>query len=492
MNEFRIMRSGNALALAGATAVFLVTALWLRTGWVPSPSGGDEVWWSEAGYQWLQDGVLRWACLDDERGSAVLSFWPPLSPLLQAGAMHVFGVTAFGVSMQSSLVATLLLLVVFRHGQLLGFTHARAIFAAIALFGLLIVERRLLQVRMENLTALCAALFFALLFSALRGRLFLAGCATGLGVMAYYPQAPFLLLASTVAVWASGQRSARALLEFGAGGVMVAALAAMWIAPHWELFREQVLHTGSDRYFSASNVLRPFTALLPPASLVDRVQQTEKWLVLAVGALALWLERGAARRALGWFALIGSAPMFCYDPSPQVFPAVAAVVLLFGWTTRWPMLAQTGLVLLAVAKMSLTLFTAWHQREGRDYGPVARDLLAAVDPQARFAVSQEAWLALRPHVAADNLHLLVVGYTTAHQRPRVAYSPRVAEELDYLVLRRDRIEETANNYPPLGAALRDGQFVLKQIVQPPLAPLPWSRVPTYQLAIYVRAGLAAQ
>lgn len=476
-----------ATPFAGAVLGFVLGALWLRTGWVPSPSGGDEVWWSEAGYQWLQDGVLRWACLDDENGSAVMSFWPPLAALLQAGAMRLCGVTGFGVSVQSSLVATLVVLGVFRVGQLLGFSRARALLAGAAVFGLLLVERRLLQVRLENLTAFCAISFFALLFSSLRGRMLLAGAAVGLGVMAYYPQAPFLLLASCAAVWAAGRRSPRELGQFVAGGALVALLAAAWILPHWELFRAQVLHTGSDRYFSAANVLRPFTALGSANALGERAIQLEKWLVLALGAFMAARGGEPRRRALGWFAALGSLPMFFLDPSPQVFPGVIAVVLLFTWNGNPAAVAQAGLAGLAVVKLALTLFTGWHQRTARDYEPVAREILAAVAPGARLAISQEAWLALRPHVDAANLHLLVVGYTTAHQRPRAALSPRAAREIDYVILRRDRAEATAQAYPALGAALRDGQFVAERTIAPPLAPLPWSRVATYQLTVYRRA-----
>src|ERR1039457_3199513 len=87
--------------------------LWARTRIVPAASGGDEVWWSESGYQFMHEGVLRWACLDDDKGSGTLSFWPPIAPLVQALMMTVFGVNSFGIYAQSSLVCTLIMIFVY-------------------------------------------------------------------------------------------------------------------------------------------------------------------------------------------------------------------------------------------------------------------------------------------------------------------------------------------------------------------------------------------
>src|ERR1035441_7067666 len=72
------------LALAVGLLCCALAINWWRTGRVPAASCGDEMWWSESAYWFLKEGTLRWDCMNDDRGCAVVSYWPPAAPLLQA------------------------------------------------------------------------------------------------------------------------------------------------------------------------------------------------------------------------------------------------------------------------------------------------------------------------------------------------------------------------------------------------------------------------
>src|SRR5262245_56354219 len=79
---------GTKMALVAVSFVLFV--LWSRTALVPGASTGDEVWWSESGYHFMKEGVLKWSCMADDKGSAIVSYWPPVPALLQALMMSVF------------------------------------------------------------------------------------------------------------------------------------------------------------------------------------------------------------------------------------------------------------------------------------------------------------------------------------------------------------------------------------------------------------------
>lgn len=485
----------------GALALLLLALFWLRTGTVPPASGGDEVWWSESGYQFLQGGGLRWACLDDAAGSAVRSFWPPLVPLLQAAGLALFGLTPMGMMVQSPVVATALVAATYGLARGLGLARGRALAAAVGIFGALMIEHRLVQVRMENLTALAAVGAAALILRhrhrpdgpAQRAAWFVAGVMVGLGCISYYPQGPFLLLAAAGFVFllrpAVGAAPVVAAL---AGAGVVAAGFASWIAPHWPLFRQQVLVAGAEHYFSFNTLARPFLNLGGAAPLVERVQQVEKWLVLVLG-LATSLRGGNAElRALGAVALAGILPMFFYAQPLPVFAGVFSVVLVFHpafprpgaplarlqpWLMGWLLLAAAG-------NLGLAAFTAWHQRAGRDYAAVAAGLRDTIPDNARVGMSQEAWLALRGRIPAANLHLLVYAEMTLGNRPRVTRDANAADYFDYLVLRRDQLAALARTYPWLQPALDAGRFQIVRKISPDFRPLPWARVPVYDLLVY--------
>lgn len=495
-----------ALAAALAFTGFVLATIWVRTGLVPAPSGGDEVWWGEAAYHWLNEGTLRWACMDDIRGSGAMTFWPPIAALLEAACFKVFGLNAFGLMVQSSLVATLIMAATYQLSRLLGFAPARALLVTCALFGLMTIERRLLQVRMENLTALCLLAFVVLwlrvqardTLASARLAPFLSGLVLGIGLFCYYPQSPFLLL-SAVGFLCFLRPSIRSLLALSVGLILPLLAGAIWILPHWELFQHQILSTGAERFFALGNLVRPFSNFVHAPAHVDRLILLEKWFVLGLGVSALWRGSTSVLRGFGWIIVIGSLPMFCFDPSPQVFPALFAVCLIFhpqfpviipigGWLVTS---ARAALPATAGIKLSLIVLTGFYQFSGRDYDSIAVELRASVDPHATIGISQEAWLALRAEVAPENLHLLVHSYTTRGNLPRVATNPGAADYFDYLILRIDRFEAVAAVYPWIKPAIAAGKFRLVHTIAPPFRPLPWARTPIYNLAVYQRVAAAA-
>ena len=495
-------RRDHLAALAAAAAVtFIVVVLWLRTGLVPAASGGDEVWWSESGYHFLREGVLRWGCLADDRGSGQVSYWPPIAPLLQAALMKAFGVTAFGITAQSALVGTLAMGVIFLLVRRLGCSAVSGGFAAVATFGLFMVERRLTQVRMENLTALSALTFAWLMLEAAArprraaiGWLLSAGAVAMLGLLSYYPQSPFLACACLLGAWRL--MAGRRLETCGwvsLGAAPIAVVAAIWIGSHWDLFRAQVLGAGSS-YWSWANVTAPLVRLAQPFNADDWIQQIEKWLVL-VGAIAVIGSRGRGpHQMLGAMAVILSLPMFFYASSPQVAAGLVAIPLLFSVATsttaprrrRILMAAAAGLVLAAVTKVALLGTTAVLQRESRDYERVAAELRSLVAPEATVAISQRAWLGLREQVASDRLHLLTYSGPSIDNRPVVTRTDSAAEYFTTLVLEKQTIGALREVYPWLARALDAGTYELVREISPPFRALPWSRTPSYELRVYER------
>ncbi|HVT73103.1 MAG TPA: hypothetical protein VHD61_08200 [Lacunisphaera sp.] len=490
---------GAFVALAGLLAV-----IWMRTGLVPAVSGGDEVWWSESGWHWLREGVLRWACLADDRGSAIVSYWPPIAPLLQAAMIRVFGLTPFGVAAQSSLVCTLLFAATIALARISGLPWSRVLWVPVATFGLFTVERRLMQVRMENLTALFGVgmLCCLVLLPRLRPGLprgitgAAAGFLLGVGLLCYYPQSPFLLLAFAGAFAAAAREfdwPAAAGVAVGLFGPTLAA--AIWILPHRDLFAQQVLASGLDRYVGFRHVLAPFRELIPMGDWLRWLQNLEKWALLILSGFAAFKGKQARTRQVAVAALASSLPMFAFVPSPQVLAGVLGGLLIFLLAEenalparRRLYLTGAALVALGLGKAGLVGITAWMQEGGRDYARIADPLRALVRPGQHVGITQEAWLALRPVIPDQDLHLLPYAVPSVDNRPVVARSAAAADYFDRLVLQRDRLPDLLRVYPWLADGLHRGQFVVIANIKPEFRPLPWARSPNYDLMVFARQG----
>ena len=492
-------------AAVWVAALFCLSILWLRTGLVPGASGGDEVWWSEAAYHWSHEGVLRWACLDDDKGSALVSYWPPVAPLLQAAMIRLFGLTPFGITAQSPLVCTLIVVLVFLLGRAGGLPVNHSLWAGLALFGLLVVERRLMQVRMENLTAVSGLAGLALLLGIGEARSLshnliravAAGAVLGLGLFCYYPQSPFLVLAFAAGL-AVLPHPRKLLLgaALAAGTLPALAAGAAWILPHRDLFASQVLTVGMDHYVDPWKFFRAVTGLWDFSDWLRWTQGLEKWAVLILASIVCSLKPSPQVRLVAVMAVASSLPMFLFEAPPQVLAGILGVLLVFflarsvpavGWGRCLPLLPGL-LVGAALLKFSLIGITALVQREGRDYAKVAAGLTALIPPTARVGISQEAWLALRATLPAANLHLLTYAPPSTENRPRVARTAAAADYYDCLVLQRNRLPALREVYPWLGPALDRGHFRTVRSIAPPFTHLPWAKNPNYDLVVYFRQG----
>jgi hypothetical protein len=498
-------RSLPRLALALSVAVFVLIVIWARTPLVPGASTGDEVWWSESGYFFMKEGVLRWACMANDKGSQVLSYWPPLPALVQALTLTVFGVNAWGVNAQTSLVSTMVMLVAYGLGRVLSLSRTQTLWASIAIFGLFSVERRLLIGRMENLTALSALAFALLLLRGAREdksrRLMFeiaSGLVLGLGFFTYYPQSPFLALAAGAAILIlQPRRWFQCATNVALGALPVVVAGGLWILPHWQMFRRQVLEVAASHYTSSNVVWHCVEMLWNLSQFSYWVLHTERWAVLMFSLGCCWWVRDQRLRGLSAMAAVLSLPMFAYTWSPNVVsaaPGVLCITIIFGLarkTTEKPFAVGVAalracLVCAACLKIALVGFSAYYQREGRDYQAVAFALQESIPGDGPVAIEQRAWLGLRDRVPADRLHLLADVGATVEFTPEVARRKDADEYFRYLVVEREAIPFLCGLYPWLERGIHSGRFQLVREIAPPFRPLPWARQPCYDLLVYER------
>jgi hypothetical protein len=496
------------LFLASILVTVTVTIIWVRTGLVPAASGGDEVWWSESAYNFLHEGVLRWSCLSDDKGSGTMSFWPPVIAFLQAAMMKVFGVTAFGIYAQSSLVCTLMMVVVYLLSRSLQLNRAASLLCSCAIFGVFLVGRRMTQVRMENLTALASVTIAWLLNIAGSASTYMrfilaasAGLVAGVGIFCYYPQTPFLLLACGVTLLTAPRVSVLAIATGLFIGIIPPLLMGLaWIAPHWQMFSDQVLRTGTDDYISLSNLISPFIQLGSVSNLGDWIQQVEKWSLLLLGMLVCFFAPQRQLRLVGAMTLCSSLPMFAYAISPQVSAGVLGVPLFFGlarldhsyWVTRIYLVGKWYLVVVAATNMILIAETAWYQRDGRRYEPIATALRTAVRADVPTAISQRAWLGLREVCSSENLHLLVYSGPSLNNMPLRARRPDADNYFQYLVIERPNIEILMQIYPWLRRGIETAQYHVVAEIRPEFKFLPWANLRCYDLVVYERTERLVQ
>jgi hypothetical protein len=494
---------GAALALAAAA--FVLVLIWGRTAFVPGASTGDEIWWSESGYFFMKEGVLRWASMANERGSQILSYWPPLPALVQALMLKVFGVNAWGVNAQTSLVASLVIVVTYGLGRVLSLSRSQALWASVAIFGLFSVERRLLIGRMENLTALLALVFALLLLRAAsadksRRQLLeiMSGLVLGLGFFTYYPQSPFLALASgaTILILQPG-RWLQCATNIALGALPSVLAGALWILPHLDLFKRQVLEVASSHYTSSDVFWHCIKMLCNISQLSYWLLHTERWIGLIFSLGCCWWVRNPKLRALSAMAAVLTLPMFAYTWSPNVVsaaPGVLCVVIIFRLAQEVTIKSlavgvaalQSFLVFFACAKLVLIDFSAFYQRDGRDYQAVATALTESVSGDGPVAIEQRAWLGLRERVPADRLNLLPGVGATVEFAPEVARRKDADEYFRYLVVEKDVLPTLCRLYPWLDRGIQSGRFHLIREIAPPFRPLPWAHEHCYDLLVYAR------
>ena len=514
--------------------VVVVSMLWLRTALVPAPSGGDEVWWSESGYWLAHEGALRWDCMADDKGSGVQSFWPPIAAIIQGGLIWVFGLSSFSISAQSSIVATAILISVLALCMRLGMQKSYCLVTACAILGLMTVDRRIVQVRMENLTALFTLLVAYAMVSGKQAQkptervrwFLLMGFFLSVGGLCYYPQSPFLVLGACLMLSGGTAQTLRSRLSLVLlGAAPITLWAGIWIVRGWGAFESQVLNAGAESYVHEGAIMNLFRGA---GQIGNSAQFAISWeRIVVFTGLVIMTFRFGLRSSAGKLAILGfatSLPMFFIADQPQVNSSILFVVLLGYLASSSALLktqsginSQSGielgdgssisdstagrikwrqklvpstlwtLALLGVAKCILYGITAVYQIDGRSYDSVAQELKRLVPAESMAAVSQRAWLGLRDSLGRSKLHFMTYSGSSVSNRSVVLKNQEAANLFDCVVIENDKAHILITLYPWLREVLqqeRGWQFVGS--IKPIWKPLPWAAVSCYELTVYRR------
>ncbi|KJV08936.1 hypothetical protein VZ95_14580 [Elstera litoralis] len=130
----------------GAALIILIA----RAGLFPAALTGDEIWFTESAYQFLQTGTPKRLIHADGVGSATADFLPPIVMLLQTLALWIGGLTARAVGAPSVLLLMLASLLVYRVARQAGASASAAGLAALTVFGAQTILRGALYVRYEG------------------------------------------------------------------------------------------------------------------------------------------------------------------------------------------------------------------------------------------------------------------------------------------------------------------------------------------------------
>jgi hypothetical protein len=473
--------------------------IWARTGYYPGTSTGDDLWFSESAYYLINEGALRRPMHDDELGSLTHDFLPPLTNLVQAVFFLIFGVGQFSTNAQSSLWCLLVSALVFVVVRIRGGTEGNAFLASIAIFGSQIVLDVLIHVRFEPIQIFFFLLFVACDFVEKMSRLparqilvyrFVEGLSLGLSCIAYYPIAPFILVAGLLNYYPDKLRLDRNLLAALAGGGLVGLVFLAYVAQCVSCFFYQVIVTGVSEYLSLKNLW--FVLRGMPDNLFGMLSFLE---LAAVIGLCGYELHNPAKRNFGITLAILILPVFVYArPSQAALPIILCLIdLASGEPKRRHSLFRFAVGIVAImgaAKVGLIATTAYIQRDGRDYRRVTDQLeRMRFGPDDLIAMTGQAWLALRPRTNRDQLHHLIDkdipdAYISSS---KVLFTERLAARLRYAVILDGMVDIVRASYPILDRMFAAGELKLAFVVMTPFQDLPWASLPPYRLLVFEKA-----
>jgi 4-amino-4-deoxy-L-arabinose transferase-like glycosyltransferase len=255
-----VQRLFSSRLLAIVLLLALVALLLARVGRIPGASAGDEVWYSEAAYWFLKEGVLRRDFHQDGVGSAVRDFLPPLPGLGQAIAFAIGGTNAYTIAIAPTLVTISIVMMFF--GLAWRITARPGLAATLAFVFLLPPDamRYALQPRFDVYVALfvmaglCVALMATpahranLRAAESKVRLFLSGAFLSAAVASYYAFAPVSILLGFAVLFMPVNLGLTARFLWIVIGAAVPALAMLlWIGSDFALFLSQNL-VSSEGY----------------------------------------------------------------------------------------------------------------------------------------------------------------------------------------------------------------------------------------------------
>lgn len=478
--------------------IMLACVLLLRAGRYPAALTGDEIWFADSAWHLIHEGILRRSIHPDAVGSALHDYLPPLVTLLQAGSFLLFGLDAVAVGVPSAAVTLASVMLVHGAARRAG---AKPLWAGAASLGLLALQidlRALLYIRYEGLVlALFLAAWCASRRACDQGSLVwpvVAGTATALAGLAYYPLAPFVALALVPTLCAMPRRG---WPGFVAGFAVPAALFALWVAQAPEVFAAQILSTGAGHY-AGFELIRRF---LDPTLWQPRLIAIESAaLVLALALCWRFKDRLDGARTLLWAAFVFLLPAFLYPFQPRLLAPSAALILVMlarlasaPDLARWfgPALAAT--MVAAGANLALITVTTLWQWRGRDYARVTTGLDRLLVAPGPAAIDQRAWLAMRSSQPDRPILQIMPAGAPAQARvfeATVLSEPFGAADFVYLVLDRAQLGSTIAATPALKAAFAQNVYREVGTVTLPFAPLPWAPAAPYDLVVYQRQPVA--
>jgi len=500
-------RSGPAAMVAAVLFFLALAVIWLKTGRVPAASGGDEVWYGEGAYWLLKNGLIQFHFLADEHEHQVRTMFPPVASLFNALVFTIGGISPFTLMLQIPVLSTVVMVCLFFIGRRLAFPLWLAWLVPVAIWGLMMVERRLSIVRWEPWTAMWVVVAFHALLVAAQSEGWkrwlgqgLAGVFAVLAGVSYYPHAPFALLAvGGAAIFLAGimpltQLPAR-LWAFAVGGLCSGGIFLAWIFRNYDLFHKQVIAFGDEHYFQLESLLWPIITFFRPFNFQDWLALAEHGVFIVLALLALFILRDPRGKAAAWVALVMSGPVFLYrkpimDIAGGIFGVVVVALLACHWRGKWPgKIAVVGLWALAVAamaKFAMGAHTFYAQADRRSYSLFEEKLSGALGANhGKIASSQFTWLALREKKGPDEFNFIAkYGDPSYDYRSTALRTREGIETHSHIIVAKGYESMIRNYYPEMQAAIDDGTFVKTTEIIMPGPTLPWSGAPIYDCTIY--------
>jgi len=466
--------------------VFLAWAVMLlmRVGYTPPASANDDVWFAEAAYWLLHDGVLRSDWHQDLLGSDVRAYYPPISSVVQAAVFRLMGISQFsmGIAPTAFVVLTMACMVLsLRQLRMSG----PALLLGLAPFCVPDVFRHSLFLRYEFLVSLCLAVVFLL---SLRLRLTLGrqgplasliGVFSALAGVSYYHVAPVCMpLGMALVLLAAPIGSRLKLIGWFVCGHALPWLAfAAWIGGDWRDF---------------VNVMMQMAASYGPP---ETAGQMHFLTVIAILAFVLWARTSLKDKDFG-MAVAWLVAAFIFMVLQLRHRGILPIAYLAAWCALMLALSRTlqdltvrraqvwtGVLAVPVALVALGLVFAAclkSQEDGRDYAPVKAAMLRGVNARGLVVTEAAGWLALREVIGRGKL--------IHYQIPRPNGGP-ASLNTSKVLLQADASPITTLVIRP---ALLDGAMTyspaLRTFLQSPdvAGPISVSEREPYRLVMYVR------
>jgi len=403
----------QSMAITALTLLFLVLNCW-RAGVVPIASGGDDVWFSEAAYWLVQDGVLKRE-IHKNGVSNIRDPLPPVASLAQAAIFRIFGLSQRSMAAASIPAVAALIYAIMQIGRLLNMPRHVAMLLAISSFSLPECMKRLIEIRYDIYVAISILISLYFLIQARRsgliGHSWLAGFFAGASVMSHYGFAtPVALYVGWVTFERLNGKNNVNIAYFLGGLAVVAFIAAWWINPDWETFL-MYLSDGARAYESAHRYQLAYTGQNIPW-LHGTV-----FLMAMLGIYRCTTSNSNELKSLGILisTMAMSGAIITLGTSNAILPAsyILAIISIIICTdfTRDGQKEISCLALASCASLGIMIYTALilGSQSGRNIDDLTSDLQNVINRRGMVLTDGIGWLPLRE--ALPNSQLIhIIGY----------------------------------------------------------------------------------